>query len=151
MATFRMGELLKSRGLLNEEQVQQILARQRVVQLPFGAVAAEMFNVQEAELWRAWAQQMIECCPTINPCQMSITAKALSFLTPREAWAYRLLPLSWTESELLVATTAERLPNAMAYAQIKSQVPVSFAVADRDDLEATIRLMYGLAELPMVA
>lgn len=151
MATFRMGELLKSRGLLNDEQVQQILERQKVVQLPFGAVAAEMFNVQEAELWRAWAQQMIECCPTVITSTMQIDAKALSFLTPREAWAYRLLPLSWSESELYIATTAERLPNAMAYAQIKSPVPVTFAVAERDDLEATVRRLYGLAELPMVA
>ena len=151
MASFRIGELLKARGLLNDSQVQQILEAQKVVQLPFGAVAAEMFNVQEAELWRAWAQQMIECCPTVNPATMSISAKALSFLTPREAWAYRLLPLSWNENELYLATTGERLPNAMAYAQIKSPVPVTFAVAEREDLEATIRLQYGLEELPMVA
>jgi hypothetical protein len=151
MANFRMGELLKSRGLLNEEQVQQILERQKVVNLPFGAVAAEMFNVQEAELWRAWAQQMIDCCPVIRPSELKVSLKAQSFLTAREAWAYRLLPVDWSDSELCIATTPERLPNAMAFAQIKSPVPVTFVVAPAEELEPKIRQVYGLIELPMVA
>lgn len=152
MATFRIGELLKARGLLNDHQIQQILERQRMNGQPFGAVAAEMFGVQEAELWRAWAQQMIDCCPKVYLSNLFISAKALSFVNAREAWAYRVLPLDWTETEVSLVTTAERLPNAMAYAQIKSPVPAVFALADRDELEETIRRVYAMTDrLPAVA
>lgn len=151
MANFRIGELLKQRGLLDDRQIAQILERQKVTGLPFGAVAAELFGVQEAELWRAWAQQMIDCCPKVTAAELRSSARALSFVSPREAWAYRLLPLDWTESEIALVTTPERLPNAMAYAQIKAPVPAVFAVADRIDLEAAIRRNYGLTDLPLVA
>jgi len=151
MATFRIGELLKQRGMLNDAQISEILERQKVSGSPFGAVAAELFGVQEAELWRAWAQQMIDCCPKLSPSELVSNPKSLAFVTPREAWAYRLLPLDWNENEILLVTTAERLPNAMAYAQIKAPVPAVFAVADRLDLEAAIRRNYGLSSLPMVA
>ena len=151
MATMRIGELLKQRGLLDDRQIEQILARQKATGSPFGSVAAEMFGVQEAELWRAWAQQMIDCCPKVSPLEVTPTAKALSFVTAREAWAYRILPYDWTDQELAVLTTAERLPNAMAYAQIKSPVPAVFAVSERDELEEAIKRAYGIAVLPKVA
>jgi hypothetical protein len=151
MAYIRIGELLKARGLLDDSQINQILERQRTSGSPFGAVAAEMFGVQEAELWRAWAQQMIDCCPKIGSEELVSTPKALSFLSAREAWAYRLLPLDWNDNEITVVTTPERLPNAMAFAQIRAPVPAVFAIADRVELEAAIRRNYGLRELPMVA
>lgn len=149
MATIRIGELLKARGLLNDDQISQILDRQKQSDQPFGAVAAEMFGVQEAELWRAWAQQIIDCCPKVDVSQLNISAKALSFLTPREAWAYRLLPVEWTDHELLAITTPERLPNAMAFAQIKSPVPAVFSIGEREPLEAMIRKCYRLTSIPL--
>lgn len=151
MATIRIGELLKQRGLLDDRQIEQILARQKATGSPFGSVAAEMFGVQEAELWRAWAQQMIDCCPKVSPLDITPTAKALTFVTPREAWAYRILPYDWTDQEIALLTTAERLPNAMAYAQIKSPVPAVFAVSDRVELEEAIQKAYGIKSLSKVA
>lgn len=149
--TMRIGELLKSRGLLNDDQIQQILEHQKISNHPFGAVAAEMFGVQEAELWRAWAQQMIDCMPKVDLDKLKVSPKALMFVTAREAWAYRLLPVEWTDSELVVVTTPERLPNAMAFAQIKSPVPAVFSIADRDQLEALIRKLYGIDVVPSAA
>jgi hypothetical protein len=151
MAKFRIGELLKARGLLNDTQIAQILDLQKVTGHPFGAVAAELFGVQEAELWRAWAQQMIDCCPKVYASELTISKKALTFLNAREAWAYRLLPVEWTEDEIVLVTTPERLPNAMAYAQIKSPVPAVFAVADRVELEAVLRNSYELDDIPQAA
>ncbi|MFN4242071.1 MAG: hypothetical protein ACK4PI_02420 [Tepidisphaerales bacterium] len=151
MATLRIGELLKQRGVLDDQQIEQILARQRLTGAPFGSVAAELFGVQEAELWRAWAQQVIDCCPRVSPLSLKPTPKALSFVTPREAWAYRILPFEWTDQELLIATTPERLPNAMAYAQIKSPVPAVFSLADRVELEEAIRQAYKLKDLQKAA
>lgn len=151
MAQIRIGELLKQRGLLDDRQIEEILRRQTVTGQPFGAVAAELFGVQEAELWRAWAQQMIDCCPKVDTELLRVDPKALRFVTSREAWAYRLLPVTWTENEIELVTTPERLPNVMAFAQIKSPVPAVFSLADREDLEALIRKLYGLVDVPMVA
>lgn len=151
MATIRIGELLKQRGLLDDRQIEQILARQKATGSPFGSVAAEMFGVQEAELWRAWAQQMIDCCPKLSPLEITPTAKALTFVTSREAWAYRILPYDWTDQEIALLTTAERLPNAMAYAQIKSPVPAVFALSDRAELEEAIQKAYGIKAMTKVA
>jgi hypothetical protein len=141
---FRIGELLKQRGLLDDVQIEEILARQLTTGMPFGAVAAELFGVQEAELWRAWAQQMIECCPRVYPAEIRVNKTALAFLTPREAWAYRLLPIDISDDDVTLVTAAERLPNAMAFAQIKSAAPVIFCVAERDELETALRNAYHL-------
>lgn len=143
MAFIQMGQILKARGLLDDGQIKQILDRQQQCGHPFGAVAAEMFNVQEAELWRAWALQMIDCCPKVHANQLTVSAKALDFVTPREAWAYRILPFEMNEDELLICTTAERLPNATAFAQIKSPVLVVFFVCETRELETAIGRYYG--------
>jgi hypothetical protein len=150
MAATRIGEILKSRGLLNDEQIGKILERQKVTGESFGSLAATEFGVQEAELWRAWAMQIIEYCPRINPSTLKIPERALAFLSAREAWSYRMLPVDLNENELVIATTADRLPNAMAMAQIRSPVPAVFAVADRDELEETIRLVYKMTETPSI-
>jgi hypothetical protein len=65
--------------------------------------------------------------------------------------AREILEVHAHESEIALVTTPERLPNAMAYAQIKAPVPAVFAVADRIDLEAAIRRNYGLTDRPLVA
>lgn len=151
VAVSKIGELLKARGLLDDAQIQDILKRQAVTGQPFGAVAAELFGVQEAELWRAWAQQMIESCPRVYPRELQVDPAALNFVNAREAWAYRLLPVQWTSEDVTLVTTAERLPNAMAYAQIKSRVPAIFVLADLEELEEVIREKYNITEATLAA
>lgn len=151
MASIRMGELLKARGLLDDSQIEQILSRQQESGHPFGAVAAEMFGVQEAELWRAWAMQMIECCPKVHPGQLKVDPIAVDFVTSREAWAYRMLPFELNDEELMICTTKERLPNAMAFAQIKATVPVVFFLCEKDELEVAICRYYGVDPISKAA
>jgi hypothetical protein len=140
----RIGEYLRDRGLLTDAQIEQILVWQGERQESFGTIAAREFGVQEAELWRAWAMQVIDYCPRLSPARVNVPDAAREFLSAREAWTYRLLPIDRTENELVLVTTAERLPNAMALAQIRSEVPVIFALADTEELETAIRRTYGI-------
>ena len=128
MAVTRIGEILKARGLLNEEQIQQILGPpaeedRRVV---FGSIASEQYAIEEAELWRAWALQIIEYCPRMNPSTLTIPDEGGTEVPhgPRGCGPCRMLPVDLTDNEIVICTTAETAsPNAMAIAQIRSAVP----------------------------
>ncbi len=145
MAARRIGELLMERGILSGAQIDMILRRQHETGEPFGKIAAELFGVQEAELWRAWAVQVVDCCAKVDLALYKPSPSALAVFSSREAWAYRILPLKLTETELVCATSSTRLPNAMAFAQIRSEVPVTFLVADVLQLEQYILSNYSVS------
>lgn len=142
--SMRFGELLISRGILNQQQVDKVLEVQKVSCLPFGRIAADLFSVPEAELWRAWATQMVGCFRHVDIKNTPSTPEALAVFNEREAWGFRLLPISIEDGSLTVATSDIHLPTAMAVAQIKSEVPPDFVLADIADLQAAIKQRYNI-------
>ena len=147
----RIGELLIRRNVMTPAQVDQVLAQQRVTGRPFGQIAAELFAVPEAELWRAWATQMISCFQKVTLAQLTSTPEALATYTPREAWGFRVLPLTVSADGITLATSAANLPTAMAVAQIRSDLPVEFVLVEPAELEAAIRDRYKIDTHPLAA
>lgn len=147
----RMGELLIRRNVLTAQQVDTVLKHQTATGRPFGQLASELFGVPEAELWRAWATQMIGCYQKVDLSTMASTPQALSIYTPREAWGFRILPLEVSAEGITLATSAANLPTAMAVAQIRSEVPVEFVLAEPAQLEAAIRERYQIEAQPLAA
>lgn len=147
----RMGELLIRRNILTAAQVETVLAHQKSTGRPFGQLASELFGVPEAELWRAWATQMIGCYQKVDLSTLKSSPAALAVYTAREAWGFRILPLEKTAEGISLATSAANLPTAMAVAQIRSDVPVEFVLAEPTQLEAAIRERYNITAQQIAA
>ncbi len=139
----RIGRILVSRGLLDPEQVDAILAAQRRRHQPFGKLAHELFGVSEVEVWHAWAQQVGPLCQRVDLAVEPNDAHVLDLITADEARRMHLLPLRFEFGELICASTVIDLPEAMTVLQKRTAAPIHFVLAERKQLDRYIDLRYA--------
>lgn len=148
MPVKRIGTLLVERGVLTQDQIEQVIARQSQTGRPFGKLAVEMFDVDEAEVWRAWANHIQDRCPRVDVACEPKDPAARQVLAADYAWTHRILPLRFERGRLICATTATDLPNAMAFIQPQRDDVVHFVLTDRHQLEHFIMRGYELDSTP---
>lgn len=137
----RIGDILVRMGVLSESQRDEVLEAQRVSPRPFGVLAEELFGVSQGAVERAWAKQYAELAPKVDPSGMEIPPQVSGQISRRQAWQFRVLPISFSGDELVVATTEECLPKAMRFMAWRAETPVSFVLADGPKLgEALCRV-----------
>lgn len=124
----RLGQLLIEQGLLNSTQAQQILAEQQRTGEPFGLLCERMFNLEPELVERAWAFQYATLSRSVDPATESVEAQALELVTRRQAWQFRVLPMRFDGTELMVATTQQHLRRALRFATGVLGVPVYFVL-----------------------
>jgi adsorption protein B len=144
MAGKYLGSLLVENGVLTQEQVNKVLARQPQTGLRFGELAVAMFNLRMTDVWRALAKQQEERIEETNLERESFQREALSTIPGRFAWAARVLPLRFEGHTLLIATTEGRLPDATAALCERLDHPVRFVLADEMQLKEFIMQRYPL-------
>lgn len=139
-----IGMILVQRGVLREEQAQAILRRQQEAHQPFGKLAYQMYNVDERDVWAAWAEQVGHFCQHVDlACEQNDPA-VIELVSAQQAWKLHILPLRYELGELVVATTIIDLPEAMATLQETVGKPVRFVIPDRRQLEQYIIKRYGI-------
>src|SRR5690606_4759256 len=109
----RLGEVLVRRGILTETQVERVLDDQRRSGRPFGVICEEMFAIQPDTIEDAWAEQYAGLTRKINPEIEAFEDRALSLVTRRQAWQFRVLPIRFDGEELMLATTSSQLRRAL--------------------------------------
>jgi type IV pilus assembly protein PilB len=114
--TIRLGEVLVSRGLLTEAQVDEVLEAQQQSQRPFGLLAEQMFGLTGSDIEGAWAEQYEAIAGSEDIARREPDPEALQALTRRQAWQFCVLPLGYEGSELVLATTSANLPRALRFA-----------------------------------
>ena len=144
MSDKRLGRLLVQRGVLQEDQVAAILDEQAHRHKPFGKLAHEMYQVDERDIWSAWAEQVGYFCQHIDLATEPNDPAVLELIDAREAWGCHMLPLRIELGELLVATTITDLPEAMALLQQRVETPVRFVIPERRQLERYIIERYSI-------
>jgi len=140
----RIGDLLVERGSITREQRDEILVHQFRRARPFGVLAEELFGVSKQDVETAWSAQYASMADRIDPANERIDPVALASVTRRQAWQFGLLPMRVEGGELVVATTADRLPRALRFTSWRVAMPCRF------DLCAEHRLAEALeCHLPM--
>ena len=145
--TLRLGELLVARGLLNEEQVRLILEEQAMRGVPFGALAERMFGVSPQDVEGAWIEQYASIAPRIDPRTERIDQDALTAVSARQAWQFRVLPLRYDKQELVVCTSPRHLPRAINFVYRRLKTPSYFVTTDAQALGESLVARYPLAGL----
>ncbi|MEE2907982.1 MAG: hypothetical protein VX527_09150 [Planctomycetota bacterium] len=142
--TIRLGTILVHRGILQEQQVQRVLAAQQRTGEPFGLLCERLFGVAPSVIESAWAHQYATLVDTTDFTDVSPTPEALGMITRRQAWQFRVMPVSWDGYELTVATTRNDLCRALRFATKVIDRAVFFVMASRESLDEALQRYYPM-------
>lgn len=144
----RIGQILIQQGVLNEQQVLEILEAQKRNGLPFGVLAERMFEVTVESIEEAWVEQYTRVTGSVDLEQLEIDAEALKLINRRQAWQFEMLPVHFeTTGELLMAATRQRLARAVTFAAHRLEPVVYFRVAESEQLRHFLRKYYPMPEV----
>ena len=142
--TIRLGTILVHRGIMDEQQVQRVLAAQEQTGKPFGLLCEQLFGVAPSMIESAWAQQYASLVDTTDLTEVTPTPEALGMITRRQAWQFRVMPISWDGYELTLATTANDLCRALRFATNVIDRAVYFVMTDARSLDEALVKHYPL-------
>jgi hypothetical protein len=148
----KIGELLVSQGVLTEEQVAKILAEQKKHPRPFGDLAERLYGVNPKAVERAWLEQYVGYNAQIDLASQRIDAQALSVVSRRQAWQFRVLPMYHERGHLVAATSRDQLRRAVNFAWGSLNQPTCFLIADPSQLQQFLMRHYpwpSAADLPL--
>jgi hypothetical protein len=124
--------------------VRHILDHQQDSAEPFGLLAERLFRVDPAAIEAAWARQYASLTRTIDPEVEAFDRKALELVTRRQAWQFRVLPVRFEPSELMMATTQIHLRRALRFATNVIGIPVFLVMAEPEALGRALCRHYPL-------
>lgn len=144
----RIGEILVEQGVLNEQQVFEIVQAQKKLHLPFGVLAERMFEVTLESIENAWIEQYHRFTGTINLNEQSVDDKALRMINRRQAWQFECVPVNFESTgELLMAASRRRLARAVTFATNRLDKVVYFRVAESEQIQAFLKEHYPMPEI----
>jgi hypothetical protein len=144
----RIGQILIQQGVLNEQQVLEILEAQKRNGLPFGVLAERMFEVTVESIEEAWVEQYTRVTGAVNLAQLEVDGEALKLINRRQAWQFEMLPVHFeTTGELLMAASRQRLARAVTFAAHRLEPVVYFRVAESEQLREFLRKYYPMPEV----
>ena len=139
-----IGQLMLNRGVITTQQLEQILERQKATHRPFGEIAEEMVGVRAKDVERAWAEQYAQTTRWIDPTLEPIDPAVHDLVSRRQAWQFRVLPMGYDGSELMICTTQEGLVRAMNFAARQIPVTCYFVLAKLDQLAEALMRRYPM-------
>jgi type IV pilus assembly protein PilB len=140
----RLGQLLIEAGVLTTQQVQRIVAEQHRTGTPFGLLSEQMFGIDPDAIEQAWALQYASMSREVDPQRERIEPQALSLVTRRQAWQFRILPMRFDDGELMMATTQQHLRRALRFATAVMGVPVFLVLTSPQALGEALCRHYPL-------
>jgi hypothetical protein len=142
--TLRLGELMVRRNVLTQDQVDTILQVQKEQGRPFGDIAENLFGVDPIVVEDLWAEQYASQTARIDPRREPIENGALSVLTARQAWQFRLLPVRRDGEGLMICTTLENLARAVRFTYRALGQPAYFVLTEPGALGEALARYYPM-------
>lgn len=141
MARKLLGEILRQKGKITPEQLQDALGRQRETEEVLGHILFHIGAVSERDLQEAWGIQLGR--EFIDLRQTLLSAELIAKLDGDLARRYTAVPVR-EEGGAVVVAIANPL-DVRALGDIAKNIgqPVKSAVASASDLEDTIQKYYG--------
>jgi len=144
----QMGQILIEQGVLSEQQVFEIIERQRQEGEPFGVIAERMFDVTLETIEQAWTEQYHRFTGTIDLSDQTVDEETLGLITRRQAWQFEMMPLGFEPTgELLVAASRQRLTRAVTFVINRFNPLVYFRIAEPDQLRLYLKKYYPMPEI----
>jgi hypothetical protein len=139
-----IGQVLLNKGVITAQQLEQILDRQRTTHRPFGEIAEELIGVRAKDIERAWSEQYAQTTRWVDPTLEPVDPAVHDLISRRQAWQFRVMPLGYDGSELMICTTQEGLVRAMNFAARQIPVTCYFVLAKLDQLAEALMRQYPM-------
>ena len=143
----RLGEVLVSRGVLTLEQVEHLLAAQQEEHRPFGLLAERIYGVAPAVVESAWAEQYAALTGRVDIFDEGIEEGSLRYVTRRQAWQFKVVPLRARPEALTVATSPPYLARAMRFVSQCLAYPAEVVLTSEGLLGEALAWCYPLGGL----
>jgi hypothetical protein len=144
----RIGQILIEQGVLNEQQVFEIVEAQKREALPFGVLAERMFDVTVESIENAWIEQYQRFTGLLDLTDIEPDVEALRLINRRQAWQFELLPIRFEPGgDLLMAAGRKRLARAVTFAANRLSEVVFFRIAESDQLREFLQRYYPMPEV----
>lgn len=144
----RIGQILIEQGVLNEQQVFEVVQAQKQRGVPFGVLAEQMYDVTVESIEEAWIEQYLRLTGEIDLNEQEVDVDTLKLINRRQAWQFEILPLRFEGSgELLMAASKHRLARAVTFAANRIESVVYFRIARSDQLRDFLRQHYPMPEV----
>lgn len=146
--SIRIGQLLVERGVMSQQQVLEVLEKQKQFQLPFGVLAERMFEVTVESIEQAWIEQYCRITRPLDLNKEDVDVTVLKLINRRQAWQFEILPLRLEPTgELLMAASRTRLARAVTFVANRLRPVVYFRVARSDQLRQFLHQHYPMSEV----
>lgn len=144
MARMKLGDLLVERGVLTEDQRNEILSIQRQRARPFGELAERLFGVGPTLIEEAWACQYARDAQLVDPIDLAPDPQALALVSPRQAWQFKVLPIAIDDGELVAVSCQAHLVRALRFVGWRIARPCYFKIALAEPLGQALMRHYPM-------
>jgi hypothetical protein len=142
-----IGQLLVEQGVLTPRQVEHILRVQKESHRPFGDLAERLFGINPKAVEDAWVEQYTRTVGLVDLDEQRMDEECLRLLNRRQAWQFHTLPIHRDEEQNLnIATSPESLVRAVNFSTRKLDEPISFLLAERQQLRDFLMKHYPVPE-----
>jgi Type II secretion system (T2SS), protein E, N-terminal domain len=141
-----IGQLLVEQGALTQRQVDHILHVQKESHRPFGDLAERLYGINPRAVEDAWVEQYTRTVGLTDLDEQQIDEDCLRLLNRRQAWQFHTLPVNRDVDNLNIATSPENLVRAVNFSTRKLDEPISFLLAEREQLREFLMKHYPVPE-----
>ncbi|MGH7214799.1 MAG: hypothetical protein ACREIT_08545, partial [Tepidisphaeraceae bacterium] len=145
-AGIQIGQLLIEQGVLTRQQVDHVLKVQKLSHRPFGDLAERLYGVDPRAIEDAWVEQYLRMVGIVDLQEQEVEVECLRLLNRRQAWQFHLLPMNRDADALNIATSKENLVRAVNFSARKLDEPISFVIAEHQQLREFLMRHYPVPE-----
>ncbi len=138
-----IGQFLVESGAITEAQRDAILEEQDRTGRPFGEIAETRFGISPDVIEDAWAEQYAAMTRWVNLGAEQIDPNALSLMSRRQAWQFKMIPVRYDGAELMICTTTRALARALRFACRHVPARVFFVLAEPEELDEALMEYYA--------
>ncbi|GAW29095.1 type II secretion system ATPase GspE [Carboxydocella sp. ULO1] len=140
----RLGDILKDAHLINEQQLQLALQKQKESGERLGTLLVKMGMVKEEELIQALEQQL--GIPAIRLSRMPLEAEVVRLIPEALAQRYKAIPIRKQNNRLTVAMADPLNVFAIDDIRLSTGLEVEPVIARESEINAAINQYYGLTD-----
>lgn len=146
MTGIPIGQLLVEQGALTQRQVDHILKIQKQSHRPFGDLAERLYGINPRAVEDAWVEQYTRAVGIVDLDAQQMDEECLRLLNRRQAWQFHVLPVNRDVDTMNLATSPENLVRAVNFSTRKLDEPISFVLAERQQLREFLMKHYPVPD-----
>jgi hypothetical protein len=143
----RFGETLAKFVNLSRHDVYEVLEEQSITRKKFGQIALQLGLCEAVHVWQAWSAQLLGRTPRVDLREFGIDAQATSDVPAWLAAALGVVPIRSMEDRLVIAASDSTLARATEILTAQSIKPISFVLAEKQQVEDAIARYYTYVPL----